>query len=94
MFLDLKTFISFLALLLLTACRQPPHDSISNTDAEIGNLELQIEFKLSGDRNAYRKVQEEARRIFGELEKRERNNKRSGRSNSLNNLKPTIVPVQ
>ena len=43
MFLDLKTFISFLALLLLTACRQPPHDSISNTDAEIANLERQIE---------------------------------------------------
>ena len=57
-------------------------------------LGRQIELKLSGDRNAYRKVQEEARRIFGELEKRERNNKRSGRSNSLNNLKPTIVPVQ
>jgi len=57
-------------------------------------LGRQIEFKLSGDRNAYRKVQEEARRIFGELEKRERNNKRSGRSNSLNNLKPTIVPAQ
>ena len=54
-------------------------------------LGRQIEFKLSGDRNAYRKVQEEARRIFGELEKRERNNKRSGRSNSL---KPTIVPAQ
>ena len=35
-------------------------------------LRRQIEFKLSGDRNAYRKVQEEARRIFGELEKRER----------------------
>ena len=57
-------------------------------------LGRQIEFKLSGDRNAYRKVQEEARRIFGELEKRERNNKRFGRSNSLNNLKPTIVPAQ
>ena len=57
-------------------------------------LGRQIEFKLSGDRNAYRKVQEEARRIFGELEKREINNKRSGRSNSLNNLKPTIVPAQ
>ena len=57
-------------------------------------LGRQIEFKLSGDRNAERKVKEEAQRIFGELEKRERNNKRSGRSNSLNNLKPTIVPVQ
>lgn len=57
-------------------------------------LGRQIEFKLSGDRNAYRKVQEEARRIFGELEKRERNNKRSGRSNSLSNLQPTIVPAQ
>ena len=43
MFLDLKTFISFLALLLLTACRQPTHDSICNTDAEIANLERQIE---------------------------------------------------
>ena len=31
-------------------------------------LGRQIEFILSGDRNAYRKVQEEARRIFGELE--------------------------
>ena len=57
-------------------------------------LGRQIEFKLSGDRKAYRKVQEEALRIFGELEKRERNNKRFGRSNSLNNLKPTIVPAQ
>ena len=27
----------------MTACRQPPHDSISNTDAEIANLERQIE---------------------------------------------------
>ena len=57
-------------------------------------LARQIEFKLSGDRNAERKVQEKARRTFGELEKRERNNKRSGRSNSLSNLQPTIVPAQ
>jgi len=54
-------------------------------------LERQIEFKLSGDRNAERKVQEEARRIFGELIKRERKNKRSGRAKSL---KPTILPAQ
>ena len=57
-------------------------------------LARQIEFKLSGDRNAERKVQEKARRTFGELEKRERYNKRSGRSNSLSNLQPTIVPAQ
>jgi hypothetical protein len=57
-------------------------------------LGRQIEFQLSGDKNAARKVQEEARRIISELEKRERNNKRSERSNSLNNLTPTIVPAQ
>jgi len=57
-------------------------------------LGLQIEYKLSGDRGAERKAQEEARRIFGELEKRERNAKRSGRPNTLNNSQPTIVPAQ
>ena len=35
-------------------------------------LGRQIEFQLSGDKNAARKVQEEARRIISQLEKREK----------------------
>ncbi len=57
-------------------------------------LGMQIEAKLSGERGDERKMQESARRIFGELEKRERNAKQSGRPNSLNNSQPTIVPAQ
>ena len=56
-------------------------------------LSMQLEAKLTGNKVDERKMYESSRRIFGELEKRERNAKRGAYTGNFKNARPTIVPA-
>ena len=56
-------------------------------------LSKQLEAKLTGNKVDERKMYESSRRIFGELEKRERNATRAVAAGNFKNARPTIVPA-